>query len=146
MHISPPNRSGILRRRLAGLFFEHGREIVDIVVTHGFGDLGEVQFSLFDEPLGGTDTQVDEIGDDGFSRLIFKAALKLGDGNIVRLGDLLQGQLFRQMLLHIGFDLLGQRACVSQRACQHTGVHADVVTAAADVDKQLLQGIFDDLL
>ena len=64
MHISPPNRSGILRRRLAGLFFEHGREIVDIVVTHGFGDLGEVQFSLFDEPLGGTDTQVDEIGND----------------------------------------------------------------------------------
>ena len=49
---SAPQGLGVLRQGHTGVLLEHGGEVIDIVIAHSHGNLGEVKGTLLDQPLG----------------------------------------------------------------------------------------------
>ena len=64
------------------MLFKHRGEIVDVVIAHSHGDLGEVQTALLDHSLGFLDPQRGEIGDHRITGMLFEDPLQLGDADV----------------------------------------------------------------
>jgi len=129
------------------MLFEYGREIVNIVVTHGYSNLRKVHGAFLDHPLGFLDPQSGEIGDDGITGMLLEDPLQLGDADVLTGGKCFQGDFLGIMLSQVFLDLHGDLGMVMQLIDGHSaGIEMNVVLVPVNEDQEVFKKIFDDLL
>ena len=115
------------------MLLKHRREIVDIVIAHGNGDLRKVHAALLDHPLGFLDPQGGEVSDHGVTGVLLEDALQLGDADVLVGGQSFQSDFFRIMLCQVFLNLYRDLGMVMQLIDRHrTGIKVDAVFVTVD--------------
>ena len=108
----PPSAAqglGILRQGHACVLFKYGGEVVDIVITHRYRNLGEIHGAFLNHTLGFLDPQSGQVGDHGVAGMFFEDPLQLGNADVLAGCQGFQsdslGIMLRQILLDFHGDL-----------------------------------------
>ena len=122
-------------------------EIVNIAISHSYGNLGEVEAAFLDHPLGFLDPQSGQVGDHGVAGMFFEDPFQLGDADILAGSQKFQGDLLRILLRKVFLDLHGDLGVVVQLFDGHrTGIKLDAILVAVDQNQEILEKILKDLL